>query len=130
MTWYLAEVEEKDIPQLFIISSGDWTDISKGTFSVLDVVNHLNIQSENSDTIRIIKDIRKKMEYLDTGGKLDTQLIAVTNCPDLKGPFTIIEGNRRSVTLCERKELVGCIFFIGTSPDITKYVWAQKSFHY
>ena len=128
LTWYLAEIEEEDLNRLFIISSDDWTDISGGTFRVLDVVNRLNLRSENPDTQRIINDIRKKMKFLDSGGELDTRLIAVTNCPDLGGPFTLIEGNRRTVTFCVRKAIVGCQIFVGTSPAIISYGWARQSF--
>lgn len=128
LSWYLAEIEEKDINQLFIISSGDWTDISGGTFRVIDVVRRLYIQSSNPDTQRICNDIQEKIKFLDSGGEFDTRLIAVTNCPELKGPFTFIEGNRRSVTLCARKDIVGCHIFLGTSPAIRDYGWAHKSF--
>src|SRR5258708_1799060 len=87
LTWYLAEIEEKDLNQLFIISSSDWTDISGRTFRVLNVVNNLNQQSNNTDTKRISVDIKEKMEFLDKGGELDTCLIAVTHSHDLAGPF-------------------------------------------
>jgi hypothetical protein len=128
LSWYLVEIEEKDLNQLFIISSGDWTDISGGTFRVIDVVSRLNLQSSNPDTQRISSDIRKKMEFRDSGGVFDTRLIAVTNCPEMKGHFTFIEGNRRSVTLCARKDIVGCQIFVGASPAIINYGWAKKSF--
>lgn len=128
LTWYLAEIEEEDLNQLFIISSGDWADISDGTFRVLDVVSRLNLRSDNPDTQRIANDIHKKVEFLNTGRKLDTQLIAVTNSPDLDGPFTIIEGNRCSVALCVCTAIVGCQIFIGTSSDIINYKWAKKSY--
>lgn len=128
LSWYLAEIEEKDLNQLFIISSADWTDISAGTFRVIDVVNRLYFQSSLDDTQRIRKDIQEKIKFLDSGGVFDTKLIAVTNCPELKGPFTFIEGNRRSVALYERMNIVGCQIFVGTSPEIKNYKWAQKSF--
>ncbi len=130
MTWYLAEIEEKDLAHLFIISSGDWADISGGTFRVLDVVNRFNLLSDNNDTQRISKDIRRKMDFLITGGELNKRLIAVTDNQDLSRPFTIIEGNRRSVTFCLLNTIVGCQIFIGTSPDIINYIWAKKSFSY
>ncbi|MBI5938325.1 MAG: hypothetical protein HY850_10825 [Betaproteobacteria bacterium] len=128
LTWYLAEIEEKDINQLFIISSSDWADITGGTFRVADVVGRLHLQSSNPDTQRLSEDIQKKMMFLEAGGELDTKLIAVTNCPELKGPFTFIEGNRRSVALSARMDIVGRRIFVGTSPAIKDYGWAKKSF--
>lgn len=130
LTWYLAEVEEEDIDRLFIISSSDWTDITGGTFRVADVVKRLQRQSSNSDTQRLSEDIQKKIMFLDAGGELDTKLIAVTHCPELTGPFTFIEGNRRSVALCARLDLVGRRIFVGTSPAIKHYTWAKKSFSF
>lgn len=37
VNWFLAEIEEKDLGKIFIISSGDWKVITK-TFSLLDTV--------------------------------------------------------------------------------------------
>jgi len=128
LKWFLAEVENADLDRLYIISSGDWSDISDGTYRVRNVVNNLNQQSTNLNTQRIIADIRKKMEFLDGGGELDTRLIAVTNLQDLSGPFTFIEGNRRSVTFFARNAIVGCHIYIGVSSEIISYGWARKSF--
>lgn len=130
LAWYLAEIEDKDVDRLFIISSIDWTDITGGTFRVTDTVGRLHLQSSNPDTQRLSKDIRKKMTFLDVGGELDTRLIAVTNCPELTGPFTLIEGNRRSVAFCAREELVGRRIFVGVSSAIRDYRWAKKSFSF
>lgn len=128
LTWYLAEIERRDLNELFVISSGDWTDISGGTFRLLDVVSRLKLSSEDLDTQRIVNDIAKKTEFLDSGNEFDTRFIAVTNCPDLSGPFTFIEGNRRSVALCARRDIVARQIFVGTSPSIVDYTWARKSF--
>lgn len=128
LAWYLAEIEEKDVDRLFIISSSDWADITGGTFRVADVVGRLHRQSCNPDTQRLGEDIQEKMQFLDAGGELDTRLIAVTHCPELTGPFTVIEGNRRSVALCAREGLVGCRIFVGVSPAIKDYRWAKKAF--
>lgn len=128
LTWHLAEIEEKDLNQLFIISSSDWTDISGGTFRVIDIVNRFNLPSDNLDTQRITKDIRKKIEFLKCGNELDTKLISVTNSPNLSGPFTLIEGNRRSIALSLLNTIVGCQIFLGVSPEIINYNWAKKSF--
>ena len=129
LIWHLCEIEEKDLDQLFIISSGDWWDISGNTFLVRDVVNCLNNKTNNPDTKGTIKNIKEhKIKILESGGDFRTKPITVTNCPDLGGPFTLVDGNKRSVALCKCNKLVGYQIFVGTSPCIRYYRWAENSF--
>ncbi len=128
LAWFLCEVEQQDADRLFIISSDDWTDISGGMFRVIDVAARLDVPSAQADTIRLGGDIRSKIEYLDMGGKLDTQLISITDSPSLFGPFTFIEGNRRSVTFLRRGTLIGSSIFLASSPDVVDCVWASHTY--
>ena len=128
LNWYISQVEVKDIESMFIISSGDWTDISGGSFRVSDVAARFNLPTTNNDTQRIGDDIRNKIAYLKSGGNLDTRLIAVTHDDQFGGPFTFIEGNRRSVAFASQGPLVGSMIFVGVSPAITHYSWAGKSY--
>lgn len=125
ITWYLASVEEGDIDNLYVISSDDWKDISQGTFLVKEV--DLNSKSKNSDTKRIIDNIKEKITYLDNGGRLDGKLVAVTT--NSSGPFTFIEGNRRAVAFLSRKELVGTELYLGFSDKIRHYTWARYAYN-
>lgn len=128
LTWYLAEIEAKDCDNMFIISSGDWTDISAGTFRVVDVVNGLNTGSINPDTQRISIKIAKIINDIVNGVSHDTKLIVVTNMPELNGLLTIIDGNHRSVAFTKLNTIVGCKIYIGTSPDIIKSQWATQTY--
>lgn len=130
LSWSLAEIEEHDASSMFIISSGDWTDISGGTFRVLDVASRLNAQSDNADTRRLASDIKKKCDHLSKGGELDSKLIAVTHDTALNGPITFIEGNRRSVAFTVNKSLIGKLIFVGASPSIVTYKWAQMTYRH
>ncbi len=128
LRWYIAKIEEGDISKLFIISSEDWTEISNGSFRVQEVANRINIKNGNKDTQRISSDIKRKLEFTRGGGILDNFLIAVTDSLKLDGPFTFIEGNRRSVTFVINSTIIGCEIFIGISPDIRGYKWASQSY--
>ena len=129
MKWYTGRIEKSDIENMYIISSSDWTDISNGSFLVADVASRLDLPTENPDTKRISDNIREKILFLKSGGILDTKLIAITNCSELKGPFVFIEGNKRSVTFAVLNTLVDSEIFIGISPEITDYVWAWHTYN-
>jgi hypothetical protein len=127
-TWFVCEVEQQDIDRLFIISSDDWSDISGGSFRVADVAARLELTSTNMDTIRIANDIRSKITHVASGGQLDTKLMAITDSPSLFGPFTLIEGNRRSVTFLQRGTLVGSLIFVGYSSAVVHCVCARHTY--
>ncbi len=128
MKWYIGRIEKSDIDDMYVISSSDWEDISNGSFRVSEVASRLSLSTENTDTKRINNNIREKITFLESGGVLDTKLIAVTNCPEFKGPFVFIEGNKRSVAFAVSDTLVDSEIFIGISPDISDYVWARFTF--
>ena len=128
LTWCLAEIEGGDVDKMFIISSSDWADISGSSFRVSDVASRLNNVSSNKESQRIATDINKKLAYLADGHELDTKLIAVTHDDSLIGPFTFIEGNRRSVVFTINKSMVGKQIFVGVSSKITEYIWAKKTY--
>ena len=125
--WCKAEIEELDLDKLFIISSSDWTDISNGTFKVLDVAAKIKseIVSDNKDTVRLETDILKKINFINCGGSLDPVLFLVA--PTVDGNFTLIEGNRRAVVFSLLNRIIECPVFLGLSTDILKYNWARKS---
>jgi len=128
LTWLICEIEPHDIDRLFIISSDDWSDISGGTFRVAEVASRLDLPSSNKDTLRIASDINKKLNFIDTGGHLDSQLVSITDRSALSGPFTILEGNRRCVTFLLRGVLVGTSIFVGYSPAVDKCVWTRHTY--
>lgn len=123
--WFLAMIEQVDIQYLYIISSGDWSDISKGTFLVKEVANNLSNNSSNEHTIRISNDIKSKENFLRSGKLFDTKLILVSD--NAESFLTIIEGNRRSVALLSVGKLIGREVYLGRSNSMKSYVWARYS---
>jgi hypothetical protein len=128
ISWCVAEIEDGDVDSMFIISTGDWKDISAGSFLVSKVASRLNFPSDHADTQRIGNNIRKKLDHIVTGGHLDPKLIAVTHDDLLIGPFTFIEGNRRAVAFAVNGSLVGSKIYIGVSSLITDYKWANATY--
>ena len=127
--WYLCEFQQCDIDRLFVISSDDWAGISEGSFKVTDVARRLtDLQSSDEETKRIAQDIVNKIAYIESGGPLDTLLIAITDSPSLYGPFTLIEGNKRAVAFAHRNTLVGCSFFVGYSPCVVNCLWTRHTY--
>ena len=69
-----------------------------------------------------------KIVFLESGRSLDTKLIAVTHDNALNGPFTLIEGNRRSVAFTYLNTIVGTKIYIGISDAIKNYRWAYRAY--
>jgi len=124
--WHKAVIEEADASGLFIISSDDWADISKRTFLVSSVAEDLNAPFSDPDSLRISDDIKKKLSFLEGGGRFDTRLILVSD--KVSGPFTVIEGNRRAVALLRLNKLVGSEVYLGISGRIMYYDWSRYAY--
>jgi hypothetical protein len=121
LKWFFAEIEEKDIPKIYIISSDDWETIAP-SFKLLDAVDALD-RNNNNDIIENIK--AKRAIYQNAIDGLDRRLILVS--PTVEGNFTIIEGNKRAVALQSIKKLVGTQIYLGVSRKIEGYWWARNS---
>ena len=128
LQWTLCEVEQHDVDRLFIISSEDWSDISGGSFRAADVEARLDLPTKQQDTLRIANSIRGTINYLKSGGQLDSQLIAITDNPSLLGPFTLMEGNHRCVAFIRCGILTGRSFFVGYSPATTACLWTRHTY--
>ncbi len=124
--WHEAVIEQGDMGSLFIISSDDWAHISRNNFLANSVADNLDAAFSHKDSLRISSDIKQKLSFLESGGTLDTRLIIVAD--KITGPFTIIEGNRRSVALLRRNELVGTVVYIGISRNMTDFCWSRYSY--
>ncbi len=128
LVWYLCQIEKEDVPKFFIISSDDWMDISGSLFQVVEVLRRLREPSGNAQPQRIAQYIRNMVALLESGQQLDTRLIAITDSPSLFGPFTLLEGNKRSVAFAETNGLIGCEAYIGSSPCVAECVWTRHTY--
>lgn len=126
ISWWEAEIEDRDIIGLYIISSDDWSDISQGSFLVRIVSENLHSNYTNCDSIRLSEDIKKKVSFLKSGSTFDTKFIAVSD--SCSGPVTFMEGNRRAVALCYLKRLADVTIYLGITEQITNYQWARHTY--
>lgn len=125
LDWVLAIVEKEDVDSFFIISSDDWKQekLCNPDFKLITAItNYSNTPSSNGK----YGDIRTKELLLSSDqNALDTKLILVS--PSKRGPFTIIEGNKRAIALGKLRKIVGLEVFCGISPSIKDYLWARYS---
>lgn len=126
LVWSLAEIEGEDVDKLYICSSVDWV---QGGLCVPDFKVNTAIQNyEKSDKSQgKYADIKAKIEIFaqDIGG-LDTKLVLVADNPS--GPFTLIEGCKRSVALGSLQKLSGLEVYLGVSPAIKSFIWAKAMY--
>jgi hypothetical protein len=121
LKWFLAEIDNGDIPKIHIISSDDWKHLTP-TFKLIDAVDGLN-KNPYDDIVRNI--LEKKRIYQNDIDGLDRKFILVSS--SIKGNFTIIEGNKRAVALQSMKKLAGNQIYLGISSKIRNYWWARYS---
>lgn len=125
-TWSMARIEEKDLEDIYIISSDDWKSdgICVPDFKLITAVKNYNVSTK---LVGKYADIYAKEEKFKSDiNALDTRLILVTNNEN-DGPFTIIEGNRRSIALMNLNKLIGLEIYLGLSPAIKFYHWSRYS---
>ena len=123
LVWNIVEIETADINKLYICSSDDWSaeGLCIPDFKVVTAVE--NYKKSDYSTGKFA-DIKAKEDILtkDIDG-LDTKLIIVSDNPN--GPFTLIEGCKRSVALGNLGKLVSLKVYLGVSPAIKTYIWAR-----
>lgn len=70
LKWFLVELEEKDIPKIYIISSDDWRSLTP-SFKLLDAVDAL---SKNINNDKIANILAKRAIYQNNIDGLDRKL--------------------------------------------------------
>ena len=123
LVWNLAVVEDTDIEKIYICSSDDWkTDgLCVPDFKLTTAIE--NYQKSNFSEGKYA-DIKAKEDIFSKNiSGLDTKLILVGE--NQTGPFTLIEGCKRSVALGSLKKLVGLEVYVGSSPAIRNYIWSR-----
>lgn len=123
LVWNTAQIEQGDLNKIFIISSDDWkTDgVCVPDFKLTTAIVNYNNSLKSSGKFL---DIKNKEKIFTSGNNfLDTKMILVANNPI--GPYTIIEGNKRSIALGSLNKLVGINIFIGISEAIRGYIWSR-----
>jgi hypothetical protein len=119
--WYNAEIEEKDLERIFIISSDEWSCLSQ-SFKLVDVVRGLEKEKDTEIARRVVDLIGMLRKNPHS---LDRKLTLVS--PSLEDNFTMIDGNKRSIALCNIGKLIGNRIYLGMSTKITDYPWAERA---
>lgn len=123
LQWIQARLEEADLSKIYIISSDDWKDdgLCVPDFKLISAINNYQKSTKLEGKFA---DIKAKEDIFASGSSaLDTRLILVAM--DADGPFTIIEGNKRSVALGNLGKLVDLEVCVGISSAIQNYVWSR-----
>lgn len=123
LRWNLLGLEDKDLNKIYIISSDDWkTDgVCTPNFKLTTAIS--NYRGSNKSQGKFADIAAKEQAFLSNSNAMDTKLLLVST--DQDGPFTLIEGNKRSVALGSLERLVGLEVFLGASPAIKNYVWSR-----
>jgi len=118
-TWYIAEIEKADIPQMFLISVHDLGPISCNTW-------RLSVAAENYEDGFTDNDHSLRIQSLIEREHFDPKVIVVSH--DVTGPFTIIDGNHRAILLMTQNQFVGQECFLGIHPMMRKCDHAGKAY--
>lgn len=126
LNWSLAEIESTDIDKLYICSSDDWRaeGLCIPDFKVKTAVENYKKSNFSTGKYKDIKD-KESIFAKDING-LDNKLFLVADNPN--GPFTLIEGCKRSVALGSLGKLVGLKVYLGISTAIRGYVWSRYAY--
>ena len=128
LVWNITEIEDADINKIFICSSDDWLqdglcipDFRLGTA----IANYKKSDFSSGK----YADIKAKENIFEKDlNELDTKLILVADNPE--GPYTLIEGCKRSVALGNLGKLASIKVYLGVSSYIRTYVWARYMYKY
>ncbi len=123
LKWSLARLEGADLDKLYVISSDDWkTDgLCIPDFKLVTAINNYQKSTKSDGKFADIK--AKEDIFVSNPSVLDTKFIFVAI--DQNGPFTLIEGNKRSVALGSLGKLTDFEVYLGISPAIKNYVWSR-----
>lgn len=124
--WNLVEVESIDLDKIYIISSDDWKKdgLCDPDFKLITAIQNYIASAKQEGKYADIK--AKEDVFISKPEVLDIKFILVSN--NESGPYTIIEGNKRSVALGKLNTFVGLKVYLGVSPAIKHYVWSRHSY--
>ncbi len=102
---YCVLIEDGDLPDLYILPTGDWYLDTGGSFRLIDTPANLS-PGRSADPrlglgpIEHYDKVRAISQYMSTHGTaLDEPLILIS--PAVAGPYTIIDGTHRAAALYE-----------------------------
>lgn len=129
-TFYLAEIEKKDIKNINIIYAGDWLynydlaiskDHKKRDFSLENVTERYRLKRLKKDNPRVLQILSREISLREKECK--APILISRN----EKTFTILEGNKRCVALNYMNSLVGQKIYLGIIKDDNySFEWAAR----
>lgn len=100
----IVEVERSDIPDIYIIPVSDWYLDTGRTFKLADTAENLKpgrgyIINNTRHPTGHHDNVGTKKQYLSKGSATYADEYIVLIAPDSKGPYTLIDGNHRAISL-------------------------------
>lgn len=123
LQWNLAEIEDLDVNKIYICSSDDW--LTEGVcYPDFRLITAIENYKKSNFSYGKYADIKAKESiFANDPNGLDTRLILVAD--NTSGPYTFIEGCKRSIALGNLNKLIGIKVYLGSSPHIRNFVWAR-----
>lgn len=115
--WYEANVEEADIPLLYLIGSSDLCE-SFGSYRIADIDRAMAGDDQHNHKVRV-----RALSQAIRAGRSFERPVAVGNSGT--GPFVLIDGNHRALAFYAEQRLQGLELYLGILPGMTHaYKWA------
>jgi hypothetical protein len=108
-SWSTARIEPLDVPNLYVIGSGDWFDIF-GSYNIERIGQRLSASGD--DPYRHSSRIRDMAAALESGGELEP---AIMVGPSIRGPFVALDGCHRLVARVSASRIVGERVLLGVT---------------
>jgi hypothetical protein len=118
--WYEGELEESDVPNLFLIGSADLQE-TFGSYRIIDIERDMAANDGYNHRIRI----RSLVEAIRAGRPLEWPILVSESA---FGPFVFIDGNHRGLAYYCEGRLPGLRVYLGLAPGLLRaYCWASPA---
>ena len=115
--WQLAEIDNQDLPFIYIIPAEDWFEDTGRTFKLLDTKVSLRTDGSHFDQVsKVIDHLREK--------RLDHEKLILIGS---ESTYTIIDGTHRASALVRSDSPLPWKAFLGKSPNMNNCCWHIES---
>lgn len=119
--WFEARIAESDIGKLLLIGSEDWVEVF-GSYRLDDVSR---ADYADDDTYRHKERVRSIRSVMEQGRQMEP-LVLVADSAD--GPFVIIDGNHRAISLHQLGKLAGQACYVGFHHRMhADFLWSRRA---
>ena len=121
--WYEVEIAPDDLERIRFFPRAQWRRVAQGNFYLMDVVERIRLQLEESENDAFFRKLRLLSESVQESLVNPTVLLIGR---DERGPLTILDGNHRmaAAMLSQPPVTPGQLQFIcGFSPEMVRCCW-------